>query len=144
MTTPKFTIIRDPGFGYGIPILGRLLRAKPQLARLDENYTLACGTTIPKGYEWDGGSIPPFFWGPPWNIQPFGTHVGATLIHDFWCDIGRGGSDWLRYYMGFGYPRPRPFDEVHDDFLLDCLASGTHHRRSKLMHLAVKWFGPRW
>jgi hypothetical protein len=144
IVTPRYTIIRDAGFGAGIPIVGWLLGAKRQLARLDEPWPAGYGVTIPIGYEWDGGSIPSAFWGPPFNMQPWGTHVVAALVHDFWCDIGKGGSDWLRYYMGFGYPKPIPWQAAHLDFYHHCIDSGTNRTRAKLMYQAVKTFGPRW
>ena len=52
--------------------------------------------TIPVGYEFDKASVPPFFWGFPFNYTPDGLCTVPALEHDFLCDLHAGGSDWLR------------------------------------------------
>jgi len=41
--------------------------------------------TIPKGYSWDGASIPRWAWmttGTPFDPE----HIGPSLIHDYMCE----------------------------------------------------------
>jgi len=145
-TTPRFTIVRDPGFLFG-GVMGKVVGAQGPLARLDERFPFhACGKElwIPAGYEWNGNSVPFFLWGWPFHYMPFGLNVASSLVHDFLCDIGTGGSDWLRATMGDAYPAPLPSAEVHWDFYQRNLAWGMPRRKAQLWYQAVRTFGPRW
>jgi hypothetical protein len=145
--TPRFTIIRDADFGFGVPLLGRLFMRSGPLAELQEDFKFrACGRDfiVPAGYQWNGASIPACLWGPPWNYQPFGTHVVASLVHDFLCDLGKGGSEWLKGALLDQYPQPLAWEETHCEFYLRCLAYGVPPFRAKVWWYAVHTFGPRW
>jgi hypothetical protein len=147
MSIPRYRIIRDADFGFGVPLLGRLFRRRGPMAELLEDFPFRAqgqDFLIPAGYHWNGASIPALLWGPPWNYQPFGTHVVASLVHDFLCDLGAGGSDWLRGALYDQYPTPLPWQDAHQEFYLRCLAYGAPETRAKLWWSAVHHFGPRW
>jgi hypothetical protein len=142
MTIPRYRIIRDPDFGFGVPLLGRLLGRRGPVAELLEDYVYDYGT-IPKGYRWNGNSIPAILWGPPFNYQPWGVNIIASLTHDFECDVGMGGSKWLVENL-HPLPAPLPYDVVHFRFYQQCLAAGMPPSRARVWGKAVAWFGPRW
>jgi hypothetical protein len=96
--TPDIIPIRDASIGFGL-----WPWSKGPLFRLVEpwEFTVDSGGTrerftIPAGYEFDKASVPPFFWGFPFNYTPDGLCTVPALEHDFLCDLHAGGSDWLR------------------------------------------------
>ncbi len=145
--SPPWMFIRDADFGFGIPLLGRLFGAKGPLAELQADAVRVLNGvkyTIPAGYQWNGNSVPALMWGAPFNYTPWGVNWRASLWHDFFCDVGTGGSDWLRGALTDMQPDPLPHQRVHRQFLLDCLADGMPPRKAQLWGWAVRTFGPRW
>jgi hypothetical protein len=72
--TPDIIPIRDASIGFGL-----WPWSKGPLFRLVEpwEFTVDSGGTrerftIPSGYEFDKASVPPFFWGFPFNYTPDG------------------------------------------------------------------------
>lgn len=137
--------VRDADFGFGL-----LPWARGPLWRLTEDYifTLHPGLwgespryTIPAGYHFDKASVPPFFWGPPFNYLPEGLCTLPALEHDFLCDLMDGGSWWLERILGALPPVP-PAQIIHEHFYRSLLAAGVRRRKADAMGLAVKWFGP--
>jgi hypothetical protein len=153
---PLIFIVRNPDWGFGIPILGWLFRRQGWLVRLEEAWTFTVREgdqrrtfTIPKGFLFDMASIPALLWGPPFNYSPFGTWLAASLEHDFLCVIGlaarSGGDPWLREAMGAAYPHPPVGSAAtHDHFARRILEDGTRASQAAAMAKAVKTFGPRW
>jgi len=147
---PHYRMLRRADFAYGVPLLGWLLRSRGPEAQLLTPYSFIAGGRayrIPEQYRWDGASIPPIFWGPPWNYLPFGTTWDrAALEHDFLCDIGKGGSAWLRAQLQNQYPEPFGLtsDQVHRHFHDRARHDGTDVATAAHLLKAVHNFGPRW
>jgi len=77
---------------------------------------------IPKGFKWDGASIPKILW--PILGGPFGRYSFAAMVHDF-------------LYASREVPR-----EVADQIFYDLmLAHGVSKFKSKIMYKAVSMFG---
>lgn len=90
---------------------------------LDEDGTLH---TVPAGFEFDGASIPRAMWtliGGPLD----GNYVRSAALHDFGC-----------------IERKEPSRVVHDRFYRSMRAEGVRWLQARLMHAAVRAFGPRW
>lgn len=85
------------------------------------------GTLIPKGYLWDGASIPRVFW--PIVGSPFDPKLMApSLYHDFKYDVGLGA----RKDADLGFRK-----------LL--IVNGVSKSRAKVMYFAVRLGGKgRW
>lgn len=139
---PRYRILQDARFGAWF---SKERRVKARL--LEDYHFRAFGKTwtIPAGYEWDGASIPPCLWGFPFYYMPWGTYTHAALVHDFFCDLGEGGSEWLRGALWDQYPHDIPASkDVHFDFYLRCLTLGTSRSRARTMLFFVNLLGPRW
>lgn len=66
--------------------------------------------TIPKGFEWDGASVPRLFWSVS-GVWPGGRYLAGSLIHDAfyrnggdlpkgWCR-GLGDGQWMDYLVSW-------------------------------------------
>lgn len=68
----------------------------PYIWELEEDVTETLSTgeviTVPKGYETDLSSVPPFLWG---IFPPFGLFLRGALVHDYIYS-----EDWRREEMG--------------------------------------------
>lgn len=143
----NYKITRDADFLFGVPILGRLLFRKGPEATLNKDYTFSVDGNkfiIPAGYRWNGNSIPAILWGTPFNYMPWGVNIEESLKHDFLCDIGKGGSEWLRGALFDQYPDKIPHKIVHEHFYYGCLINGMPPIRAKIWYFAVRIFGPKW
>jgi hypothetical protein len=115
--TPDIIPIRDASIGFGL-----WPWSKGPLFRLVEpwEFTVDSGGTrerftIPAGYEFDKASVPPFFWGFPFNYTPDGLCTVPALEHDFLCDLHAGGSEWLRVRL-IPLPAAPPTTVIHRHF----------------------------
>lgn len=138
--------VRDADFGFGL-----LPWARGPLWRLTEDYTfsLAPGLwedgplyTIPRSYAFDKASVPPFFWGPPFNYIPDGLCTLPALEHDFLCDLMDDSSWWLGRILGDLPPVPPP-ELIHEHFERRLYEAGVRRSKARAMGLVVKLFGPR-
>lgn len=154
---PEITCLRDAEFGFGL-----LPWAQGPLWQIDADYTFIVKAaqrnyrsgpyiheispersyTIPAGYQFDKASIPPLFWGPPFNYTPDGLCVVPALEHDFLCDLLTGGSYWLVEKLGT-LPFSPPAWAVHGHFYRRLLICGVRPRKAALMGRAVAAFGPQ-
>lgn len=143
---PDITCLRDAEFGFGL-----LPWAKGPMWQTEEEYTFKICTgiwpverqfTIPAGYQFDKASIPPLFWGPPFNYTPDGLCVMPALEHDFLCDLLTGGSYWLVEKLG-DLPAAPPAWVVHRHFYYRLLQAGVRPSKAALMGRAVAAFGPQ-
>jgi hypothetical protein len=154
---PRIQVLRNPDWGYGVPLLSWLLRRKGWLVRLEEDWPFRVWDgarwrrfVIPRGFLFDMASIPAALWGPPFNYSPFGTYLAASLEHDFLCVIGnaheKGTPDeWLRQAMGEDYPKePVPSAWTHEHFARRIHDDGTRKSQAKTMAAMVRRFGPVW
>lgn len=138
---PNITPLRDADFGFGL-----LPWARGPLWRLEEDYTFKVAKaefTIPAGYEFDKASVPPFFWGFPFNYTPDGLCTVPALEHDFLCDLLTGGSYWLREKLGTPLPKCPPAWVVHEHFTTRLFLWGVRWSKARAMGSAVKAFGPQ-
>lgn len=100
----------------------RVALAEP-LRFIDVDATLC---TVPKGFEFDGASIPKPFWtliGAPLE----GNYVRSAALHDYGCRT-----------------RTEPSRVVHDRFYRSMRAEGVRWLQAVLMYRAVRHFGPTW
>ncbi len=139
---PDTIPIRSASFGFGIPYL----RGLGPLWRLRREWRFEVSGygwyTIPAGYEYDKASIPPVFWGWPFNYLPDGPCALPALQHDFLCDLLLGGSVWLQNALGGDVPRPPPAHVIHECFEQWLLEEGERPSKARAMGAAVKRFGP--
>jgi len=146
-TLPQHIIISGGDFGYSIPFLGRLLKLSGPKAKLLEAYFFKVGEDefeAPMGYEWDGLSSPSITWLPPFNYHPFGeSYFKAAIEHDLLCDIGKGGSEWLRGTLLGRYPEKLSSTIVHRAFFDSLIRDGVRPSQAKTMYQAVRLFGPK-
>lgn len=152
---PSIIPIRDASLGYGI-LPGRLFWwvRGPQW-QLQEDYhfclvsprcTSNCGPMfyrIPAGYTFDKASVPPLFWGTPFNYLPDGLCTVPALEHDYLCDLLTGGSEWLRNELGGRLPKCPPAAMVHEHFRLRLHECGVRHGKAEAMGQAVAALGPK-
>lgn len=145
---PLIVAIRDADWGFGIPFF---FWAKGPLWKITREYVFAVEIddfkrtyVIPSGYEFDKASIPPVFWGPPFNWPPDGLCTYPALEHDFLCDLLTGGSDWLRARLPIAplWREAPPAELVHRYFERRLFAEGVRPRKARWMGWAVRWFGP--
>lgn len=144
---PSIVPVRDASLGFGL--LPRFLFPwiNGPLWRLEEDYgfLLANGAgghfVIPSGYEFDKASVPPMFWGPPFNYLPDGLCTQAALEHDFLCDLLSGGSVWLKERLG-ELPVCPEAEEIHRHFKLRLLECGVRPGKALAMGRAVAALGP--
>ena len=80
--------------------------------------------TVPKGFIFDGASIPRFFWRVIGG--PFGPYVDAAVVHDY------------IYAEAFDRYTKQEADSI---FLRIMELLGIKAWRRKAMYRAVKWFG---
>lgn len=144
---PSIVPVRDASVGFGM--VPRLLFPwiKGPLWRLEENYLFELKSLqggrfcIPAGYEFDKASVPPLFWGPPFNYLPDGLCTVPALEHDFLCDLLSGGSPWLCLRLQ-GLPECPEARMVHAHFLTRLLECGVRPGKARAMGRAVAAFGP--
>lgn len=147
--------IRDPSLGFGF--LPRFLFwrwVKGPLWRLEEEHvftlavprcTASCGPCvfrIPVGYEFDKASIPPLFWGFPFNYLPDGLCTNPALEHDFLCDLLSDGSPWLKNKLII-LPAAPPAWMVHEHFRLRLHEAGVRRGKAEAMGRTVAAMGPQ-
>ncbi len=144
---PHISVLKNPSFGYG---LWPWSTGPVYVTNSDWPFVVNVGDgkirhyTVPAGYEFDGASVPTVFWGFPFGYTPFGLHIAAALEHDFLCDLGKGGSVWLRQTLGASYPSPVAAIITHAHFARRLQEDGLRPSQTWMMGTAVKWFGPRW
>jgi hypothetical protein len=95
---------------------------------LCEDYTQA-GITVPRGFIYDGASIPRFCWSLI-GLGRFGDILGAATVHD-----------WLYVHSGYvveGYYPKSKADRIFYDLML---LSDISKLQSKLAYWAVCLFG---
>jgi hypothetical protein len=119
---PNVKALRNPGFFWGAPLYELLEDWTFQVDYKGEKLEYF----IPKGYKFDGASIPRLFWGFPFGYTPFGVHIGAALEHDWLCE-------W----------RPLDSATVHAHFEKRLREDGIRPSQAWAMGKAVKLFGPR-
>ncbi len=143
---PFIVPVRDADWGFGL-----WPWAKGPLWKITREHVFAVEIdgfkrtyVIPAGYEFDKASIPPVFWGPPFNYTPDGLCTIAALEHDFLCDLLRGGSDWLRARLPIAplWREAPPAELVHWYFEQRLIAEGVRPGKARWMGRAVRWFGP--
>jgi len=142
---PDITPLRDAHIGFGL-----WPWSKGPEWRLDEEYGfwvkvregLWIKMRIPKGYKFDKASVPPVFWGFPFNYTPDGLCTVPALEHDFLCDIFAGGSEWLREQLGDDYPDKLPAEVIHRHFFDRLNTWGVRPSKAKTMYAGVRNFGP--
>lgn len=101
---------------------------------------------IPAGYQFDGASVPAILqriFGAS-GYSAFGLHIAAALEHDFLCEIGAGGSVWLRRQFSGSLPAKISSRDTHAHFARRLREDGVRPGQAAVMAAAVKWFGPRW
>lgn len=142
--SPKVEPIRDADFGFGL-----LPWAKGKLFELQEDWRFpVCNSgfsreyVIPAGYQYDKASIPPLFWGFPFNYTPDGLCSVPALEHDFLCDLFTGGSEWLRGALADEYPEVPPAPVIHRHFYHALLTWGVRISKARVFWWAVRNFGP--
>lgn len=101
--------------------------------RLEEDWNFQVQTPvgiraycIPRGYLFDGASVPRLFWGFPFGYTPYGVHIAAALEHDWLCDV-----------------KPVPSRVAHEHFERRLREDGVRSTQAAAMGWAVRWFGPR-
>lgn len=136
--SPQLAILRNPGVIFGTPLFA-----------LEQDWPFEVpgyGTfLIPRGYEFDGASVPRLFWGLL-GYMPFGLHIVAALEHDWLCDIGlkkKPFVDWMTTRQ-LPIPSPVPYAVAHAHFHTRLQQAGLRPAQSWMMGQAVKRFGPRW
>ena len=141
--TPNIIPIRDASIGFGL-----WPWSKGPLFRLVEpwEFTVDSGGTrerftIPAGYEFDKASVPPFFWGFPFNYTPDGLCTVPALEHDFLCDLQAGGSDWLRVRLT-PLPAAPSTTVIHRHFYDRLLQFNVRPSKARAMWEGVRKFGP--
>jgi hypothetical protein len=97
----------------------------------DFSFVRTTGETItaPKGFRYDGASIPRLFWriiGSPFT----GDYRRAAVIHDWLCFLGNRGLT------------PHSSPSVHQIFYEGMRADGCGPIRAFFMWAAVRLFGP--
>ncbi len=102
---------------------------RPGVIMLTEDYRQH-GICVPKGYLYDGASIPRFAWSII-GLSPFGEIIGAATLHD-WSYVNGG---WVseRLWMS----------KADTDLLFKAmmLEAGIPTRKAWLAYKAVKHFG---
>jgi|GEM_PF-3366217 len=100
--------------------------------------------TIPKGFRWDGASVPSFLW---WlGFWPDGKHRAAALVHDFiYIYKGKLPAEYFKAkYEGhplhsqYGSFSRKDCDRLFKKMMKD---AGVCKCKRYLMFLAVRWFG---
>lgn len=85
------------------------------------------GITIPKGFVWDGASVPRWFW----SIVPrWGRFSSAALIHDYLYATGGKHKDLMMTR-----------DEVDNLFYRHMIEDGTAKWRAWIIWFSVHLFG---
>lgn len=82
--------------------------------------------TVPRGFEFDGASIPKLLWGLI-GAPLEGNYVRAAALHDYECRA-----------------RTALPSTVHDRFYRAMRAEGVGRVQAWLMYRAVRHFGPKW
>ncbi len=151
---PIIRPVRDASVGFGLLPRWLCPWVKGPMWRLAEGYDFSliapcCMTTcgavhyhIPAGYEFDKASIPPLFWGPPFNYFPDGLCTDPALEHDFLCDLLTGGSEWLEETLG-ELPASPPAWMVHEHFRLRLHEAGVRRGKAEAMGRTVAALGPQ-
>lgn len=136
MGTPKDNRLRF-GWFYGLPAVEWIASGRSDLTvRLLRPFSFCRATkqeciTVPKGFVFDGASIPRWLWSLVGSPQT-GRYRDAAIIHD-----------WL-YYRGRVWPRDyRPRKDADRVFYEAMRANGVGYERATLMYWAVRLFGPR-
>jgi len=140
---PDIIPIRDADFGFPF-----WPWSKGPLWRLNNHYLFTVNKdtfyheyVIPKGYEFDGQSVPAVLHGPPFNYGPSGVGMRAGLIHDFLCDIYQGGSEWLQRTL-VKIPLAPPAAIIHEVYYDIQLADNQRKTKAGVSWWAVDKFGP--
>lgn len=151
---PIIRPVRDASVGFGLLPRWLCPWVMGPMWRLMDGYDFSivvppcmatCGPLryhIPAGYEFDKASIPPLFWGPPFNYIPDGLCTDPALEHDFLCDLLTGGSEWLEETLG-KLPDSPPAWMVHEHFRLRLHEAGVRRGKAEAMGRAVALFGPQ-
>lgn len=151
---PSIEPVRDASLGFGLLPRFVCWWVRGPLWRLQEDYVFRlsgrrCMTVcpaltfrVPKGYEFDKASIPPLFWGTPFNYIPDGLCTVAALEHDFLCDLLTGGSAWLLDELG-ALPECPPARMIHEHFRLRLHECGVRAPKAEAMGRAVAALGPQ-
>ena len=110
---------------YKIGVISAQIYGKRNEVVTDDFLINVFGTTIcvPKGFEYDGASVPRFFW---WWLPPYGEYKTWACVHD-----------WL-YYSGL-------YDQkLCDDIFLILMRYGdTGKLRRFVIWIAVRLFGKK-
>lgn len=135
---PQISVLRNPGLFFGKPLYA-----------LETDWTFEVvgygQFTIPRGYQFDGASVPRAFWGLL-GYMPFGLHIAAAIEHDFLCDLGlkpKSFVDWMAARK-LPIPAPVPYAVAHAHFHFRLQQDGLRPSQAWTMGHTVRWFGPRW
>ena len=94
---------------------------------------------IPKGFIYDGASIPWFLWSII-RVTPDGLHRAATILHDaLYIAKGKVAVLYLRRNEELNITLSRK--EVDQIFLQQMLFLGMPEKKAKLMYRGVRIFG---
>ena len=142
--TPDIEPIRDASFGFGFwPwSKGKLFELREDHRFVVDNGGFYFEYTIPSGYQFDKASVPPIFWGFPFNYTPDGLCTVPALEHDFLCDLFTGGSEWLKSAFGGVMPSCPTAAVIHKHFHLRLLEWGVRPSKAKVFWEGVRNFGP--
>lgn len=140
---PLIYPVRNSGFLFGKPVYENLEPWTFEVAVTPEDVRTF---TVPKGYLFDGASIPRFLRNSITGYEPFGVHIGAALEHDFLCDVGKKTAQFVGWMTDRRIPIPQavPSAAAHEHFYRRLKQDGLRGSQAWTMGNAVKLFGPRW
>jgi len=110
----------------------------------EEDMVVENKLTVPKGFRWDGASVPRFLW---WlGFWPDGKHRAAALVHDFiYIYKGKLPAEYFKaQYEGHTFhPQYGSFSRKDCDRLFRKMMrdGGVAEWRVQIMFYAVRWFG---
>ncbi|MEZ5386473.1 MAG: DUF1353 domain-containing protein [Prosthecobacter sp.] len=144
LKSPDIEPIRDASFGFPLMpwSVGKLFELREDYPFTVRNSGFEAHYLIPAGYQFDKASIPPLFWGWPFNYTPDGLCTVPALEHDFLCDLFTGGSEWLKGALADQYPESLPAEVIHRHFYHRLLDWGVRLPKARVFWAGVRNFGP--
>jgi len=100
---------------------------------------------VPKGFRYDGASIPRIFW-TPLGLSKDGLHRAAATVHDF--IYGKSGDMKSSLFMArtttghwMSYPGKFTRKQADNIFYHTMLEAGVNRTRANIVYWAVRAFG---